>query len=419
MRDRGPTSAPVGPRSVPQLLLDGTFGPFFLGQIVATMAVWIHNVAAAIVVWELTRSTTLVAAITIGQFAPQFVLTPWSGARADRADRRRQLVAGTLMTAAGTGLLAVWSAGPGLSGTTGALVVVVGATIVGAGFAVGGPASQALLPSLVRPSELASAIAISTVPMTIARAIGPAIGAILITTAGPTATFTLTSVLQLTYALMIFRRERSTHAASHRDTRILAAVRYLGRDHSVAWLLVGITIIGIGVDPVITLAPAIADRLGGGGDLVGVITSAFGVGALLGFAVQPVLRRRLDIERTGSTGLLVLALGLGPLALVRSPLLAAATMVVAGVGMTLSLTAFTTGIQQRVPDGLRGRVMALWSMAFLGSRPLAAALSGVLSDRFSEEVALMVAVGIILVGATFSGPSRTRVRTPDGSAPSR
>lgn len=412
MHDHSRTTMSSSTRRVPQLLLDRTFGPFFFGQIVATMAVWIHNVAAAIVVWELTRSTTLVAAITIGQFAPQFVLTPWSGARADRADRRRQLVAGTLMTAAGTSLLAVWSAGPGLEGTTGALVVVLGATIVGTGFAIGGPASQALLPSLVRPGELASAIAISTVPMTIARALGPAVGAVLITTSGPTVTFTLTSVLQLTYALIIFRRERSTNGASRRDTRILAAVHYLGRDHSVAWLLVGITIVGLGVDPVITLAPAIADRLGGGGDLVGLITSAFGVGALLGFAVQPAMRRRLGIERTGSIGLLVLALGLAPLALVRSPLLAAESMVVAGMGMTLSLTAFTTGIQQRVPDELRGRVMALWSMAFLGSRPLAAALSGALSDAFSEELALAVAVGIILVGAVFTGPSRTRPDTP-------
>ena len=398
-------------RRAPELLLDGTFGPFFFGQIVATMAVWIHNVAAAIVVWELTRSTTLVAAITIGQFAPQFLLSPWSGARADRADRRRQLVAGTLTTAVGTGLLAVWSAGPGLTGTSGATVVIIGATIVGTGFAIGGPASQALLPSLVRPGELASAIAISTVPMTIARALGPAVGAILITTSGATVTFTITSALQLAYAVIMYRRERTTNGANRRDTRIMAAVSYLGRDHSVAWLLVGITVVGLGVDPVITLAPAFADRLGGGGDLVGLITSAFGVGALLGFGVQPAMRRRLGIERTGTIGLVVLAVGLAPLGLVRTALLAAAAMVIAGIGMTLSLTAFTTGIQQRVPDDLRGRVMALWSMAFLGSRPLAAALSGALSEAFSEEAALAVAIAVILGGAAASRPSHTRARS--------
>ncbi len=396
------------PRRVPALLRDRTFAPYFIGQIIATMGVWIHNVAAAIIVWELTRSTTLVAAITIGQFAPQILLTPWSGARADRADRRRQLVTGTMITATGTGLLAVWSAGPGLVGTQGASAVVLAATIVGIGFAIGGPAAQALLPSLVRRSELPTAIAISSVPMTIARALGPAVGALLITTSGPTVTFTVVTVLQVSYGLMMFSRRTTPGNGTRRDTRILAALSYLGENRPVGYLLVGVTIVGLGVDPVITLAPAFADALGGGGDLVGLITSAFGVGALLGFAVQPGLRRRIGIERSGTLGLIVLAVGLAPLALTSQPAVATATMLVAGTGMTLSLTAFTTAIQQRVPDALRGRIMALWSIAFLGSRPLAAALSGVLSDAAGERVALLAAVLIILLGALASRPSLTR-----------
>ena len=402
------TSPPLAARRVPELLRDRTFGPFFIGQIVANMGVWIHNVAAAIVVWELTRSTTLVAAITIGQFAPQILLTPWSGARADRADRRRQLVVGTMITTTGTGLLALWSAGPGLVGTSGAYAVVLGATIVGIGFAIGGPASQALLPSLVRRTELPTAITISSVPMTVARALGPAVGALLVTTAGPTVTFTITTVLQATYGLMMVRRTATASNVTRRDTRILAAVTYLGRDRPVGFLLVGVTVVGLGVDPVITLAPAFADGLGGGGDLVGLITSAFGVGAILGFIVQPRMRRRLGIERSGTIGLIALAAGLGPLVLATTAAFAALTMIVAGAGMTLSLTAFTTAIQQRVPDALRGRVMALWSIAFLGSRPVAAALSGLLSDTFSEDVALLTATAIILLGAVVSRPTLTR-----------
>ena len=402
------TSPPLAARRVPELLRDRTFGPFFIGQIVANMGVWIHNVAAAIVVWELTRSTTLVAAITIGQFAPQILLTPWSGARADRADRRRQLVVGTMITTTGTGLLALWSAGPGLVGTSGAYAVGLGATVDGIGFANGGPASQALLPSLVRRTELPTAITLSSVPMTVARALGPAVGALLVTTAGPTVTFTITTVLQATYGLMMFRRTATASHVARRDTRILAAVTYLGRDRPVGFLLVGVAVVGLGVDPVITLAPAFADALGGGGDLVGLITSAFGVGAILGFIVQPRMRRRLGIERSGTIGLIVLAAGLGPLVLATTAAFAALTMIVAGAGMTLSLTAFTTAIQQRVPDALRGRVMALWSIAFLGSRPVAAALSGLLSDTFSEDVALLTATAIILLGAVVSRPTLTR-----------
>jgi MFS family permease len=403
-----PQAEPGPARRVPDLLRDRTFGPYFIGQIVATMGVWIHNVAAAVIVWELTRSTTLVAAITIGQFAPQILLTPWSGARADRADRRRQLVAGTAITATGTGLLAAWSAGPGLIGTSGAYAVVLAATIVGVGFAIGGPAAQSLLPSLVRREELSTAIAISSVPMTVARALGPAIGALLVTTAGPTVTFSVVTVLQATYGLMMFRRRSTPTNGTRRDTRILGAVSYLGRDRPMGYLLVGVAIVGLGVDPVITLTPALADAMGGSADLVGLLTSAFGVGAILGFVVQPRLRRRIGLERAGTVGLLVLAAGLLPVALTTVPAVAIATLLVAGTGMTLSLTAFTTAIQQRVPDALRGRVMALWSIAFLGSRPLAAALSGILADAAGVDVALFAAVAIILGGAALSRPQRTR-----------
>jgi MFS family permease len=402
------SSRPPAARRVPQLLRDPTFGPYFVGQLVATMAIWIHNVAAAIIVWELTRSTSLVAAITVGQFAPQILLTAWSGARADRADRRRQLVGGTLVTAVGSGLLVAWSVLVGLEGEPGAWAVILAAVIVGVGFAVGGPAGQALLPSLVRAKELPTAIAISSVPVTIARAIGPALGALLVTTGGATLTFTITTVLHTSYALLMFRRGRSVNGTSRHDARILVAVSYLGANRPMAYLLLGVTIVGLGVDPVITLAPAFADGLGGGGDVVGAIASAFGVGALLGFAVQPSIRRRLGTERAGTLGLSILAVGLAPLALVTSVLGAVITMLFAGVGMTLALTAFTTAIQQRVPDVLRGRIMALWSLAFLGSRPLGAAISGFLSDVASEAIALWAAVAIILVGAVLSRPRRTR-----------
>jgi len=406
---RGDGTSRVPPaRRVPQLLRDPSFGPYFVGQVLVTMAIWIYNVAAAIIVWELTRSTSLVAAITIGQFLPQILLTAWSGARADRADRRRQLVAGSLITALGSGLLVAWSVTVGLEGEPGAWAVILTAVIVGVGFAVGGPAGQALLPSLVRLPELPTAIAISSAPFTVARAVGPALGALLVTIGGATLTFSITTVLHAGYALLMYRRERTVNGTSRQDARILIAITYLGENRPMAYLLLGVMVVGIGADPVITLAPAFADGLGGGGDIVGAIASAFGVGALLGFAVQPGIRRRLGTERAATLGLLILALGLAPLALVTSVLAAVVTMVLAGVGMTLALTAFTTTIQQRVPDALRGRVMALWSLAFLGSRPLAAAISGFLSDVASEATALWAAVTMILVGAVLSRPTMTR-----------
>ena len=404
-------------RPVRTLLVDRTFGPYFWGQAVATMGVWIHNVAAAILMWDLTRSTQWVAAITIGQFLPQVLVSPWSGGRADRADRRRQMVAGTLVAGLGPAAIAAWEVLVGFDGDVGPLVLVLAAAIIGTGFALSGPATQALLPSLVRRTELPSVVAVSSWPMTVARAGGPALGALLMVTGGAAITFTLVAVSQFAFAAAMHRRERETLLPlDGRDTRVRAALTYLRAERPTAFLLLGVGVVGFGVDPVVTLAPAVADRLGGAGDVVGLLASAFGVGAGLGFVLLPWIRRRQRLERMATLGLVLLALGLAPLAVTPTVALAATTLGLAGIGMALSLTGFTTAIQQRVPDALRGRVMAIWAVAFLGSRPLAATLSGGIADLFSEEVALVTAAALILVGAVASRPALTRRHRP-GPAP--
>lgn len=398
-------------RPVRTLLRDRTFAPYFWGQALATMGVWIHNVAAAILMWELTRSTQWVAAITVGQFLPQMAIAPWSGARADRADRRRQMVTGTLIAGSGPALIATWEAAVGFDGAVGPAVLVLAATVIGIGFAVGGPATQALLPSLVRRTELPSVVAVSSWPMTVARAAGPALGAVLMVASGPAVTFALVATTQFTFAAVMHRRERELLApADGRDTRVRAALTYLRAERPTAFLLVGVAVVGFGVDPVVTLAPAVADRLGGAGDVVGLLASAFGVGAGVGFVLLPWIRRRQRLERMATLGLVVLALGLAPLAVVPTVAAAAGALGVAGAGMALALTGFTTAVQQRVPDALRGRVMAIWSVAFLGSRPVGALLSGAIADVSSEEVALLAAAALVLLGAVASRPALTRRR---------
>ncbi len=399
------------PRPVRMLLRDGTFAPYFWGQTLATLGAWIHNVATAILMWDLTRSTQWVAAITIGQFVPQMLLSPWSGGRADRSDRRRQLVMGTLVAGTGPALIAIWEAAVGFDRGLGPVVLVVAATVIGTGFAVSGPATQALLPSLVRRNELPSVVAVSSWPMTVARAAGPALGALLMVTVGAVGTFAVVAATQAVFAATMHRRERETLVpADGHDPRVRAALTYLRGERPTAFLLVGVAVVGLGVDPVITLGPAVADRLGGAGDVVGLLASAFGLGAGIGFVLLPWVRRRQRLERMATAGLVLLAVGLAPLAVVPTVPAATLTLGLAGIGMALSLTGFTTAVQQRVPDALRGRVMAIWSVAFLGSRPVGAAISAGVADVSSEEAALVTAAALVLAGAVVSRPALTRRR---------
>lgn len=395
------------PRGSFGLLRDRTFGPFFAGKLLSTIGVWIHNIAAAIVVWDLTRSTLLVGAVSIGQFTPQLLLAPWSGARADRGDRRKQLLAGRMVTAAGSGGLALWIWLVGIDGTSGAAVVIAAATVVGIGFALGGPAMNALVPALVRPRELPGAIALGSLPMTVARSAGPAIGALLLYSAGPAAAFGVAALLNVIFTIIIaVINIRDVPRRQSNDGSVRAGWRYLRADAGMSALMLGVVTIGIGADPVITLTPAIADRLGQASSFVGTLASSFGIGAAVGFLMLSRVRLVLGLPRLAVTGLTSLAVGMVALAITPNVIGAITAMAIGGIGMAFALTSLTTMIQQQVPEDLRGRVMALWGVAFLGSRPIAAGVSGWITDNSSVVVALVVVSVVLLLGAITVRPSR-------------
>ena len=395
-------------RSSFALLRDPVVGPFFFGKLLSTAGIWVHNITAVIVVFHLTGSAALVGVVSVAQFAPQLLLTPWSGARADRADRRPQLIAGRLITAVGSGGLAVGITAFGLSGVPGAFAVIAAALVVGIGFALGGPAMESSLPSMVGPSEVAAVVALNSVPLTLGRAGGPALGALLVTIGGPTLAFSVAAATQLVFALILAMVIRETGRTAPSDASMRGGLRYVRRDPALAALLVGTAAVGIGADPAITLAPSFADSLGGGSQLAGTLASSFGVGAASTFLVLGWCSRRFGVERLAGGGLLLIAMGLVALAFSPHEVPALLALGMAGAGMTLALTSVTTLIQHRAPEELRGRIMALWAIAFLGCRPFAAALNGSIADLTSATVAALGTAALVVCGAWFARPSRLR-----------
>jgi MFS family permease len=390
------------------LLTDRVFGPFFVGKLLSTAGIWIHNIVAAILAFQLTRSAFVVGLVSVAQFAPQLLFAPLSGAAADRGDRRNQLVLGRLIAAAGSGGLALWIALVGVDGLPGAAPVVGAALVVGIGFVVGGPAMHALLPTLVRPGELATAIALNSLPFTVARAGGPAIGALVAASAGPAVAFAIAAASNLAFAAVMLCLPIGGRPAVRpgADRSVRAGLRHLRVDPTLVLLLVGVGAIGIGADPAITLTPSLSDGFGRGSELVGIFASSFGIGAGLAFTVLTPVRRRLGLPRVGTLGLVLMATGMLALTVTPVPVLAIVAFGVGGAGMTFALTSLSTQMQERLPDDLRGRVMALWSVAFLGSRPFAAAVNGAVADAVSVDAALMTVVGVLLTAAWLCRPTR-------------
>lgn len=404
---------PAAPRPSRRLLTDPVFGPYWAGKLLANVGIWIQNIASAALVWQLTSSAFLVGLVSFAQFVPQLVLTPMSGAMADRGSPRRQILLGRTLCTIGAAVLAGWVLLTPDVADVPPWIVMVTALVVGIGFSVGGPAMQALLPSLVREGEVPRAVALDNLTFSVGRAVGPALGGVVAATAGYGIAFLLAAIGHLVFLGAVFRLRTPTSAAAPGPRlSVSAGVRYLRTDPVVGVLLLGVTAVGIGADPAVTLGPSLSDALGGGPELVGVLASAFGAGAFLGFFVQAGLVRFLDHAWLATSGLVLLAFSAAGLALSWNVPTAVVAFVIGGVGLTLAMNGLTTLLYARVPREFIGRIMALWLMGFVGSRPLAATLNGALTDLVSVNAALLTTAAVVLAAVCVCRPSVLRRPAP-------
>ncbi len=405
------------PRNSFALVADPVYGPYFIGKLLANCGIWIQNIASVTLVYQLSGSAFLVGLVSFAQFTPQLLFAPLSGALADRGDPRRQLVLGRLICFLGAAILAGWVWAADDLADVPAWLVMSTATIAGIGFTIGGPAMQSLLPAMVREGEVGRAVALDNLTFSVGRAVGPAAGGVLAATAGYEVAFGVAAVTHLLFVLVVVRlRVRPAARAEGATYSVRGGLRYLRTDPVVALLILGVAAVGVGADPAITLAPALSDSLGGGPELVGLFASAFGVGAIVAFFVQALLRRYLAHGRLALLGLALLAASVLALPFTSSPVAAILAFSAGGAGMTLALTAFTTLLYERVPQEYIGRIMALWLVGFVGSRPLAAALSGGVADLASVDAALGTTAAVVLVVAWFCRPSALGRALPGSSA---
>jgi len=388
------------------LLTDRNFGPYFWGNVVANVGVWAYSVGAVVMVFQITGSALQVGLVTILQFTAPVVLAPVGGALADRFDRRVLMM--TALTCAGVtvGALAGWAALAGPGRLESAWPVLAMSLGFGLALAITDPSRHALVAALVLPADLGRAVALNTVTFNLGRALGPALAGVLLLVWGPGAVFALTAAAYLlsVCSLAVIRPRAAFAHQGAADRGFTAGMRYVWTHKRMLAMLVGVAAAGYASDPVITLAPQLAQRLMDGRgpfavDTVelaaGILAGAYGAGAVLAMLFVSVVNRRIGYRATGLVGLGTLGLMVGVLAVAPELATGAAALAVAGVGYFLTLTALTTLMQLEVPEHLRGRVMALWGVFFLGSRPLAALVDSTLASVASLTWALATTVAVV------------------------
>ncbi|HSJ45422.1 MAG TPA: MFS transporter [Euzebyales bacterium] len=404
------TETEPGERSVRELLADPTFGRYFTANLISNCGNWIQNVSAATAVFSITRSATLTGVVSGALWLGSLVLQPYAGALSDRVDRRRMLLAGQSLALLAATVLAVWTALAGVDGLAGPWPIIGVTVVIGIGNAVAIPAMQALVPALVPSADLDQAIALNSVTFTLGRAIGPVLAAGVLLLGGPRLGFVVNAMtfLPLVVVLLVIR-QRDVERSGDTDGSVREVLRLVRGDRRLLVLLAATTAIGWTSDPINTLSPPMADLFGAGDALVGVFVGCFGGGAALHSVVLRRTRTRFGQRRLGVFGLAGFGGGMVLFGLSPTPWLAAASLVLAGFAFLGAITSVTTRMQRGITEDVRGRVMALWGVTFLGSRPIAALVNGATADLVGVRAAVVAAAFVALAGAGllawYGGPS--------------
>jgi MFS family permease len=385
----GPRPRPVGPAAVLRLVRERDFGPYFAGNALSSSGTWFQNLAASLLVYRQTHSAFLLGVLNFCNFVPILALVPWTGSSADRFDRRRLL----LITQSSAVVLGVAIAALAWAGLASTAVVILFALGFGVVSAFSAPAQLALVTQLVRSEEIPSAVALNSMTFNLARATGPALAAVCISQLGIPASFLVNALSYgLFVAALLFIHPAEQRLASRAEARLRESLALIRREPRLAVLLLIVMAVGFGSDPVNTLSPAWAHAFGRRDTVAGFVIGAFGAGAVT--AAFVVAGRVAGSRRRMVTTLLLLGGGMIAVALTPWLPLAFVFLFVAGFGYLASNTHATSRLQLEVEERQRGRIMALWSIAFLGFRPLASLADG----------AIAAAAGVRVAGAVLAVP---------------
>ena len=382
---------------------------FFAGQIVSLAGSWMQNVALAWLVLSLSRSPLAVAALLVCRFAPYTLFGLFAGSVVDRVDTRR-LVIGTQVAAMVVSLmLAVVT----LTGTATLPIVFALATLGGMTLVLDAPGRQSLTFELVGPRELPNAVALNSGLLNASRVIGPAIAGVLIATAGVGACFVVNtlSFVAVLVALLAIREDELFAATRDRTATVLGGtrdgLRFAWNNREVREILTVVVCVGLVGLNFNTLVPLLAsDTLHVDARGFGLLSAAFGLGALAGAIATASLRRAtFRAFIAGTFGFSVLLLALAP---VHDAKLAGFLLVGVGASFTLFAANANALVQLAAPDLLRGRLVSLYLFAFVGLAPFGALLSGWLVEVGGTLLAFTIAGVTGLAATAFAVASRVR-----------
>ena len=376
------------------------FQLFFSGQIISLVGTWMDMVAEAWLVYRLTGSSLLLGTVTFAGQLPVLLISPFAGLVADRLNRRKIVITTQFASMIIAGILA----GLTLSKHVTVEQVIILAALMGVVNAFDIPARQSFLVEMVGREDLMNAIALNSSMFNAARIIGPSVAGILVASFGEGWCFFANSVsyIAVIAGLLLMKvppRPRAAESVSPFE-HIAEGFRFVRHAGPIRALLLLVGLVSLVAMPYAVLMPVFAAKiLHGNARTLGILMTSAGLGALIGALMLASRRGVKGLSRIVSIACAAFGLTLILFSFSHWWILSAVLLIPVGFSVMTQMGSTNTLIQSMVPDRLRGRTMAVYSMMFLGVAPFGALLSGWSADRIGAPHTLAIGGVIAILGA--------------------
>jgi MFS family permease len=372
---------PESPFSVP------LFRSFWIAAAVSNLGTFIQDVGQGWLMTSLTPSPFLVSLVSASLQLPGLVLALPAGVLADLADRRRLLLFTQSFMASVAALMAALTAARLVTPWT----LLLGTLAMGTGMALNAPAWQAVVPDVVPRLLLPRAVVWNGVAWNVARAVGPAIGGVIVASLGAAAAFLLNAVSFL-YTIMVLQRfappaRPSAGPPERFASAIVAGLRYCRHSADLRAVVGRCGLFGLFASSGLALLPVICrDQLHGGPSTYGLLLGCIGLGAITAAVLRSRLSLRTPLLQPAGIGIIAAALLL--LARADSVYLAGPALALFGLGWLAVMSSFNTAAQLALPVWVRARGLGIYLLVFSGAMSAGSAVSGYLASEFGLGFAL-------------------------------
>jgi MFS family permease len=372
---------------------------FFFGQMISLTGTWMQTIAQAWLVLDITRSPLALGTVTMLQFLPVSLLVLFGGVLADKMPKRRLLVltqtaamaqAFALAFLTWSGLIALWQ-------------IYVLAAMLGLTTAIDNPTRQAFVVDMVDGDDVVNAVALNSSLFNTARLVGPALGGVVIALAGVATAFFINGVsfIAVIIGLLLMKSNLLRPAPRGGDGRVLEqlaeGLRYSLRTPAILFIMILMAAIGtFGYNFTVVLPLLARNVLHVGSIGFGTMTSATGVGSLVAALALATMGKAS--RQTLVVGAAAYAILLAAVASSQWYGLTLALLVALGVAGIAFTTTANSSLQLTVPGHLRGRVMSLYMLLFLGTTPIGGEFTGVMAEHIGVQLTVGIEAAICAVG---------------------